>query len=184
MGDTASIAVTVTRPRILVAARSSHHALRLETPRQVVVDANRLMTITGAETKCHITLGGTQGPAGVAIRVRLLELGEDIEAHRAVYVGSDGKAYAADAQAGEGIRALVGILMRAGLAGDVRAVQQRDEIEIPSATFLPDRCVVVAENGGLTQGKPAGLQWHAPIGRALSPTRIEIDIDTPIERIL
>lgn len=164
-----------------------------------VHDASRPV-VCGPAKQCHSasphSLIVNSGAPGIAVSVGVARLsgslgfqiqryiwGEDIAANEAVYLGADNKVYKADAASGAGVYALLGLALEDGLAGDFRPVQLRDGVEIPAANFTPDLPVVLGVDGALAQARPAGLGWHVPIGRATSPTRIEIDIDTPIRRL-
>lgn len=183
MSHTPHICVAVKRPQIHVNEGRGHHYVRIADARQSVVRVHRPVILTQKVTGRKIIFGGQQGPAGVAAQTRLVRLGEALDGLTAVFVAEDGNAYAADAGLGIGVHALIGILLEAGAAGDLRQVQTQGPLAIQSAGFIPNRPVILGGGGTLTQGKPSGFGWHAPLGRVLSPTTFEIDIQTPIERL-
>ncbi len=184
MTHTAHISVEVKRPQVHVNEGRGHHYVRIADARQSVVKAPRPVILTQKVVGCKIAFGGQQGPAGPVAQARLVRLGEDLAAHQAIYIADDGLAYAADATMGVGIHALVGILLEAGMTSELRTVQTQGPLAVPGASFTPNAPIILAAAGSLIQGKPAGLGWHAPLGRALGADIFEIDIQTPIERLL
>lgn len=184
MSHTAHIAVEVKRPQIHVHEGRGHHYVRIAEARQTTLRAPRPVILTQKVVGCKITFGGAQGPAGPVTLVRQVRLGETVAAFKAIYLGVDGRAYGADAVTGAGIHALIGILLEAGDLDDLRPVQTSGGLTIPSANFTANAPIILDAQGALTQGKPLGFAWHAPLARALGPDQIEIDIQTPIERLL
>ena len=101
--------------------------------------------------------------------------GEDLGGHRAVRLGSDGRAYYALQSLEADCLALVGLTTGAAAAGDPVPIRDGGPMEEPSWNWTPDAPVYLAGVGQLSQEPPAA----GPVvvmGQAVSPTRMVITL--------
>ncbi|MDH0107856.1 hypothetical protein N7324_19400, partial [Stenotrophomonas maltophilia] len=104
---------------------------------------------------------------------------QPIHGHRVVRLDG-GKAYHPDTGVLEHAQACVGIALQSANTGDV-TVRLAGTVEEGSWTWH-DGAVWCGADGALTQS-PGDTGWLLCVGRALNPTTLMIDFDTPIARI-
>lgn len=124
---------------------------------------------------------GPPGPPGPAGGTAVLwPPGETIFGQRVVRA-ENGLIYHPDVTLVEHAKAVFGISLQSGSAGDdPLQVQVSGELTEPSWNWTPGY-VYCGQDGQLVQ--PAqDIGWLLSIGRAISPTTIIIDIDTPLVR--
>lgn len=183
MGDIHYLDVCLQPPAITVGVHDASHPVVCGPAQHCYSASPHSLIVNAGGPSTQVTVGVAQLSGSLGPNLQRYIWGEDIALHEAVYLAADGKVYRADATSGAGVYALLGITAEAGLEGELHRVQLRDELEIPTAAFTPGLPVVLGSNGALEQGRPAGLGWHVPMGRATSSTQIKIDIDTPIRRL-
>ncbi|PJO39299.1 hypothetical protein CTI10_004230 [Delftia acidovorans] len=120
---------------------------------------------------------GPPGPAGGATTVKVGPL--PISGHSVVACDSAGELVAADATNPAHRGAVLGVVADAYSPGDDAVVQTGYVLEHAGWTWAPGP-VLVGLSGQLAQAPPAGALFAQVIGRALSSTRVLIDINPPI----
>lgn len=119
---------------------------------------------------------GVPGPAGNAAVARLA--GETISALRVVYETA-GEVFLLDYRDEDHIDLLLGVTLTAGVAGAPINVQRLMDITDASWNWTLGR-VYLGANGTLTQTPPAD-GYDVLIGYAVSPTRLTLNLQDPIE---
>ncbi len=123
---------------------------------------------------------GIQGPAGPAGGAATATVGATaISGHSAVALDASGMLVPADCRLFAHRGAVVGLVADAHAPGTVAAIQTALALEHPGWAWSPGP-VFVGAAGGLAQVLPAGALFAQVIGFALSPTRIHVDVQTPI----
>ncbi len=120
---------------------------------------------------------GPPGPAGDAITVKVGPL--PISGHSVVACDAQGELIAADATNPAHRGAVLGVVADAYSPGDDAVVQTGFVLEHSGWAWAPGP-VLVGLSGQLAQAPPAGALFAQVIGRALSSTRVLIDINPPI----
>lgn len=120
---------------------------------------------------------GPPGPAGGSVISYVA--GEQTFGLRAVRAEA-GLVYHPDLGIVEHAKQTFGIALQSVVPGDEVQVQIGGELTEPSWTWAPG-FVYCGTDGQLTQSPPA-VGWLLAIGRAVSATTINIDIDTPFVR--
>lgn len=149
-----------------VIVRQPHTDLTAPQPVATVISANKT---------------GAQGPAGRDGSVSVLDypIGQTIHGLRVVRV-EGGMAYHPDVLVLEQAQQCVGIAIGSATTGTV-AVQLGGPLVEASWNWAAG-AVWCGQDGQLTQN-PASAGWLLCVGRALNPTTLMIDLDTPIARI-
>lgn len=123
---------------------------------------------------------GIQGPAGPAGGAATATVGAAaISGHSAVAMDASGLLVPADCRVSAHRGALVGLVADAHAPGAVAEIQTALAIEHSGWAWSPGP-VFVGVAGGLAQVLPAGALFAQVIGFALSPTRIAVDVQPPI----
>ncbi len=129
----------------------------------------------------HANKTGAQGPAGRDGSVSTLDypIGQTIHGLRVVRI-EGGMAYHPDVLVLEHAQQCVGIALTSATTGET-TVQLGGPL-VESSWNWAAGAVWCAQDGQLTQN-PASAGWLLCVGRALNPTTLMIDLDTPIARI-
>ena len=104
--------------------------------------------------------------------------GENLSALRVVYL-DDGQAFAASATTALAYR-LCGVTITAANIGSEVVIQQSGELTDASFNFTTDSPVFLGADGTLTQ-TPVESGALVAVARVITPTRIYIDLQQPIE---
>lgn len=171
--------------RVIVIERRSAVAIR--DPRTLLVAAARPTRVEAiqADTRTvEVAARGAQGPAGPAGRdgtspEATYPIGQPIHGHRVVRL-DNGKAYHPDTAVLEHALACIGIALQSANSGDV-PVRLAGTVEEGSWTWR-EGAVWCGPDGTLTQS-PGATGWLLCVGRALNPTTLMIDFDSPIARM-
>lgn len=125
---------------------------------------------------------GADGPVGPAGGRHLKRSSGPLSGGRAVRTLEDGDHIdVASARAPEVARAIVGVVATSAGASDQEVeVVLRGELEDDGWTFVPHRNVFVGDNGVLTQTIDPTWAFVCVVGRALTPTKLLVDMRAPI----
>jgi len=124
---------------------------------------------------------GPQGPPGeTAGATFTATAAEPIHGQRAVRVVA-GLAYAPDTTTRAHATEVVGIATQSAALNDDVVVRTAGEMTEPSWIWQPG-AVYCGTDGQLTQDT-AFAGWLLPVGRAITPTTIVVDVDTPVVRL-
>lgn len=107
-----------------------------------------------------------------------LTAAEDVGGHRVIAVNEDGFAVYADSRDFDTVYGIVGISDSAAVEGDRVYVRMFGLMEVP-APVLPGSPIYLGYDGLMTQLPPEAGALVC-VASAISPTRIIIDIQTPI----
>ena len=127
--------------------------------------------------------GGPPAPSDVAREINLLvELGEDMSALKAFYLGSDQKAYIANAGTDFETAQAIGILKQSGVAGELVEGLLFGKMIDPFFNFPINADLYLASNGNLTNLDPQslGLQFNKVVAQSLGVGSIFINIKKTI----
>ena len=123
---------------------------------------------------------GPIGPIGPAGGATLVTVGATpISGHAAVALDSGGLLVYADCTNPAHIGAVQGVVGNAYSPGDLAVVQTDFELVHAGWSFSPGP-VFVGASGALVQVLPVGAVFAQVIGYALAPTRIRVDVQSPI----
>ena len=123
---------------------------------------------------------GPIGPIGPAGGATLVTVGATpISGHTAVALDSGGLLVYADCTNPAHIGAVQGVVASAYSPGDLAVVQTDFELVHAGWSFSPGP-VFVGASGALVQVLPVGAVFAQVIGYALAPTRIRVDVQSPI----
>lgn len=123
---------------------------------------------------------GPIGPIGPAGGATLVTVGATpISGHAAVALDSGGLMVYADCTNPAHIGAVQGVVASAYSAGAQAVVQTGFEMVHAGWSFSPGP-VFVGASGALVQVLPVGAVFAQVIGYALAPTRIRVDVQSPI----
>ena len=123
---------------------------------------------------------GPIGPIGPAGGATLVTVGATpISGHAAVALDSGGLLVYADCTNPAHIGAVQGVVGPAYSPGDLVVVQTDFELVHAGWSFSPGP-VFVGASGALVQVLPVGAVFAQVIGYALAPTRIRVDVQSPI----
>ena len=123
---------------------------------------------------------GPIGPIGPAGGATLVTVGATpISGHAAVALDSGGLLVYADCTNPAHIGAVQGVVASAYSPGDLAVVQTDFELVHAGWSFSPGP-VFVGASGALVQVLPVGAVFAQVIGYALAPTRIRVDVQSPI----
>ena len=123
---------------------------------------------------------GPIGPIGPAGGATLVTVGATpISGHAAVALDSSGLLVYADCTNPAHIGAVQGVVASAYSPGDLAVVQTDFELVHAGWSFSPGP-VFVGASGALVQVLPVGAVFAQVIGYALAPTRIRVDVQSPI----
>lgn len=120
---------------------------------------------------------GPQGPQGGTTPVQVGSI--PLSGHSAAALSADGLLVPADCGDPAHLGAVVGVVDSAYPAGDMAVVRASLPLEHAGWTWTPGP-VFVGLAGALTQTVPPGAVFIQVIGRAVSATRVLIDIQPPI----
>ena len=121
---------------------------------------------------------GIPGPAGGQVLQR--KAGMDMSALLVVYEDLFGSVWPADPDAESDVLALLGVTVSAAEGGQPIHVQRMGHIDENAWQLQPGKRVFLGKQGRLTQDPPQG-GFDALIGIAISPTRLLLNIQDPIE---
>lgn len=121
---------------------------------------------------------GIPGPAGGQVLQR--KAGMDTSALLVVYEDLFGSVWPADPDAESDVLALLGVTVSAAVAGQPINVQRMGVIDDAGWSFTPGARVYLAAQGRLTQ-EPPQAGYDVLIGTGVSPTRLLLNIQDPIE---
>ena len=108
--------------------------------------------------------------------------GESLGGHRAVSIGSNGRAYLSNPNDAAQTESAVGITTGAIMLAGSGTVQVVGEMREPSWSWVPGRQVYAGPSGVLTQTHSALWEWCRVIGVATSATSIAINIGPAIKQ--
>lgn len=129
----------------------------------------------------EVISGGPMGPPGETEGATFLAIaGETIFGHRAVRV-ANGIGYHPDLAAAAHAGEVCGVAVQSSSAGASFLVRTSGPIVEPSWAWGPG-FVWCGDNGVLTQ-TPISTGWLLVVGRAIAPTILFVDTDTPVMRI-
>ncbi|UBB15412.1 capsid cement protein [Comamonas odontotermitis] len=153
-------------------------------PSVVTLDEETDLLVLPVEDTQVVVAAGEQGPPGIPGPAggQVLErtAGEQLSALRAVFEGAAGRVWLADAtEAGE-VFTLLGVTTTAAEANQQVLVQRLGSIDDAAWGWTPGVRVYLGAAGQLTQTSPA-TGFDVLIGVALSPTRLLLNIQDPIE---
>lgn len=120
---------------------------------------------------------GPPGPAGDAVTVRVGPL--PLSGHSVVACNSEGELVPADSTDLSHHGAVLGVVADAHSPGEDAVVQTGFVLEHAGWSWA-EGAVLVGIGGQPVQALPVGALFLQVIGRALSPTRILIDVQPPI----
>jgi len=124
---------------------------------------------------------GVQGPPGETEgATKNLVAGETIFGHRVVRVNGSA-IYHPNISIDTHADQVVGIATQSGSTGNLVSVRTKGTLTEPSWTWAPG-FVWCGSSGALTQS-PSATGWLMVVGRVLSPTSIDVDIEPAIHRI-
>lgn len=121
---------------------------------------------------------GLPGPAGGQVLQRTA--GQDTSALLVVYEDMFGQVWPADAAVEADVLALLGVTVSAAQGGQPINVQRLGVIDDSGWGWTPGRRVYLASQGRLTQDPPVS-GYDVLIGMALSPIRLLLNLQDPIE---
>ena len=121
---------------------------------------------------------GIPGPAGGQVLQR--KAGMDMSALLVVYEDLSGSVWPADPDVESDVLALLGVTVSATVAGQPINVQRMGHIDDDAWQLQPGKRVFLGRQGRLTQEPPQG-GYDVLIGMAISPTRLLLNIQDPIE---
>lgn len=121
---------------------------------------------------------GIPGPAGGQVLQR--EAGMDMSALLVVYEDLFDSVWPADPDVESHVLALLGVTVSAAVAGQPINVQRMGHIDDTAWQLEPGKRVFLGRQGRLTQEPPQG-GYDVLIGMAISPTRLLLNIQDPIE---
>lgn len=121
---------------------------------------------------------GVPGPAGGQVLQRMA--GMDTSALLVVYEDLFGAVWPADPDVESDVLALLGVTVSAAAGGQPINVQRMGYIDDAAWQLLPGKRVFLGRQGRLTQEPPQG-GYDVLIGMAISPTRLLLNIQDPIE---
>jgi hypothetical protein len=183
-GGNTPVVVQDRRPRQTVQNRNNTTTVR-EASSPIVVTA-RTTPVQVQDRRASVKVGsniGRRGPPGTPGETEgatfLAEPGETIHGRRMVRV-VDGRIYHPSLAEAAHASQVIGLALQAGNGPEPLLVRTGGYHEEASWNWTPGR-LWCDEAGVLTQTPPS-TGWVLPVGRALTPTRIEIDIDTPLMR--
>lgn len=123
---------------------------------------------------------GTQWvPQEIISTQSVLTAGMNVNQFQVVYVALDGKAYLASANNLATIN-VVGIAATSATTGNSFTVQLTGEIDSNGFGFAQGERVYVGDNGALVQAVPGDATYEYPIGTAVSPSRLFVELGLPI----
>ena len=120
---------------------------------------------------------GIPGPAGGATLIPVG--GVPLSGHSAVALSADGTLSRADCTHSAHRGSVLGIVANAYVAGADAVVSNNTPLEHAGWAWAPGP-VFVGIAGQLTQSLPPGALFSQVIGQAVSPTRVLIDVQPPI----
>lgn len=123
-------------------------------------------------------LQGPIGPAGGQAIGRVA--GQTISALRVVYEGESGAVHPLDPADEAHIFSLLGVTLTAADAGLPVNVQRSGVVDDSSWHWAPGQRVYLGVNGALT-AEPAEEGFHVLIGTALSPMRLLLNLQDPVQ---
>ena len=125
---------------------------------------------------------GPEGPRGVAGGRVVKRAPGVLSAGRAVRALADGDHVdVASAFVSSTARTLVGVVATSAAAADEEVeVVLRGELDDDVWTFTPQQNVYVGDNGVLTQTIDPTWSYVCVVGRALTPTKLLVDVRAPI----
>ena len=123
---------------------------------------------------------GPDGPPGPAGGATLIPVGGvPLSGHSAVALSADGTLSRADCTHSAHRGSVLGIVANAYVAGADAVVSNNTPLEHAGWAWAPGP-VFVGIAGQLTQSLPPGALFSQVIGQAVSPTRVLIDVQPPI----
>lgn len=155
-----------------------------EAPQVIALDSDSDVVVLPIPETTVVIASGEQGPPGIPGPAggQVLErtAGELLSALRAVFEDAAGRVWLADAtEAGE-VFTLLGVTTTAADAHQQVLVQRLGAIDDAAWGWTPGVRVYLGAAGQLTQTPPA-TGFDVLIGVALSPTRLLLSIQDPIE---
>ncbi|WP_416406541.1 DUF2190 family protein [Paracidovorax citrulli] len=121
---------------------------------------------------------GEVGPAGGAAVTRVA--GSTLSALVAVWEDAAGRVHALDQDDEDHVFSLLGVTLTAADAGQPIDVQRSGAITDSAWSWTPGQRVYLGLGGALT-GTPPAAGFDVLIGTALSPTRLLLNLQDPIE---
>lgn len=152
----------------ILAEEAQDHVLLEEVPQTEILE-------TGTQGPPGIQ--GPPGPAGGAATVTVGAV--PLSGHSAVALDASGLLVPADCRVAAHRGAVVGLVADAYAPGAAAEIQTALALEHAGWAWAPGP-VFVGAAGGLVQFVPAGAVFTQVIGCALSPTRIAVDVQPPI----
>lgn len=163
------------------------HDVLIVTDQQVVILGDGQQTVIREEVPATQVLAvamqgprGIQGPPGPAGGASTVPVGATpLSGHSAVAIDSSGRLVPADVSQAAHRGAILGVVANAYSPGDDAVVQTGYLLEHSGWSWALGP-VLVGSAGALTQTSPVGALFVQVIGYAVSPTRIVVDVQPPI----
>lgn len=153
-------------------------------PSVITLDEETDLLVLPVEETQVVVAGGEQGPPGIpgpaGGQVIERTAGEQLSALRAVFEGAAGRVWLADATEAVEVFTLLGVTTTAAEANQPVLVQRLGAIDDAAWAWTPGVRVYLGAAGQLTQ-TPPDTGFDVLIGVALSPTRLLLNIQDPIE---
>lgn len=144
----------------------------------VVTEQERAVVVVAPGEQGPPGRPGIPGPAGGQVLQRTA--GQDLSALLVVYEDMFAQVWPADAAVEADVLALLGVTVSAAPGGELVNVQRLGVIDDSGWGWTPGRRVYLAGQGRLTHDPPVS-GYDVLIGMALSPTRLLLNIQDPIE---
>lgn len=161
--------------------------VRLSTQGVVVGESPRALVVLPSTPKTIVVAVGHQGPSGIQGPIGPAGgqaisrvAGQTISALRVVYEGESGAVHPLDPTDEAHIFSLLGVTLTAADAGLPVNVQRSGVVDDSSWHWAPGQRVYLGVNGALTV-EPAEEGFHVLIGTALSPTRLLLNLQDPVQ---
>lgn len=171
---------------VLLEPRGSDDIVEVPTE-QVLLEAGQDNTLLEPEQELVLLTEAQQGPPGPAGipgpaggQVLQRKAGMDMSALLVVYEDLSGSVWPADPDVESDVLALLGVTVSATVAGQPINVQRMGHIDDDAWQLQPGKRVFLGRQGRLTQEPPQG-GYDVLIGMAISPTRLLLNIQDPIE---
>lgn len=176
-----SVVVQKTTNVVEVTQRDPHVSV-VQNPAEVHTTRQTSTTsqVTGSANTVEVVAQGPMGPPGETGTPTFNMVADGtISALRVVSAGVGGTVHHTDVSDFSDVAAAIGISITAATDGNQVGVQADGTLTDALWSWTPGP-IWCGADGALTQTTPAGNVF--PVARALSATRIIIDLDTPIQR--
>ena len=139
-------------------------------------------TVTVKEDRVHVVSVARQGPAGPAAEQRAYPASAALLSYRMVVLEQSGLVYAQNGDL-DHIGRVVGIIERAPLQGELIVPVNRVAVTNSGWSWTPQDRLFLGADGELTPVPPTApaAAFLLPVGRAIGPTSIFVEIGLAIE---